>query len=284
MKILDDCWTAVVHILNLLSLTSWSDNFGAEQPLHGSVSLDHFREDYPIFYPPNGPKDFQCKYPEMPGWKSCSTPTNRKCWLKNGKQEININTDYENMTLTPKGIVRKYNLELSNMTLTGDGFKNPYGKVFNQSYPGPWIRACWGDTLEINVTNHLKWNGTTIHWHGIRQLHTMEMDGVNGVTQCPIAPGDFMVYRFNASQYGTTWYHSHYALQYADGLLGPLTIFGPSSANYTDAVDPLLMTDYRHRSAFADFYQEVVNGTGGPPAMSNILLNGTGMPPGLRSL
>ncbi len=283
MKLFDDCWTAIVHILNVLSLTSWSGKFATEQPLQGSVLVNHPSEDYPIFHPPNGPEDFRCEYPEMPGWKSCSTPTNRKCWLKKGKEEYNIRTDYENTKITPKGIVRKYSLELSNMTLTGDGFKNPYGKVFNQSYPGPWIRACWGDTLEINVTNHLKWNGTTIHWHGIRQLHTMEMDGVNGVTQCPIAPGDSMLYKFHASQYGTTWYHSHYALQYADGLLGPLTIFGPSSANYTDAVDPLLMTDYGHKSAFAKFYREIRTDVvpGGPPTMESILLNGTGMFPSI---
>lgn len=71
----------------------------------------------------------------------------------------------------------------------------------------------------------------------------MEMDGVNGITQCPIAPGDSFTYKFLAMQYGTTWYHSHYSLQYGDGLLGPLTIFGPSSANYDEAKDPILMTD-----------------------------------------
>lgn len=49
----------------------------------------------------------------------------------------------------------------------------------------------------------------------------MEMDGVNGVTQCPVAPGDSFVYRFNLTQYRTSWYHSHYSLQYEDGLLGP---------------------------------------------------------------
>lgn len=40
----------------------------------------------------------------------------------------------------------------------------------------------------------MKYNGTSIHWHGIRQNQTMHMDGVNGITQCPIAPGDYFVY------------------------------------------------------------------------------------------
>jgi len=50
----------------------------------------------------------------------------------------------------------------------------------------------------------------------------MQMDGVNGVTQCPIAPGSTFTYRWEVMQYGSAWYHSHYSDQYADGLLGPL--------------------------------------------------------------
>jgi FtsP/CotA-like multicopper oxidase with cupredoxin domain len=48
------------------------------------------------------------------------------------------------------------------------------------------------------------------------------MDGVNGVTQCPIAPKDNMTYVFKTTQYGSSWYHSHYSVQYSDGLQGPL--------------------------------------------------------------
>ena len=52
-----------------------------------------------------------------------------------------------------------------------------------------------------------------------------------------------------------------------------MTIYGPSSASYDEAVRPILMTDWNHRSAFEDFYLEL---TQGPPNMSSILLNGTG--------
>ena len=124
------------------------------------------------------------------------------------------------------------------------------------------------------MLNHLPYNGTTVHWHGIRQNGTLEMDGVNAVTQCPIAPGDHFTYRFKAIQYGTSWYHSHYSLQYGDGLVGPLTIHGPSSANYDEARDPILMTDWNHRSGFSDFQTEL---TAPPtPQMDSILLNGLG--------
>lgn len=79
-----------------------------------------------------------------------------------------------------------------------------------------------GQTISVKVNNKLKHNGTSIHWHGIRQWLTMHMDGVNGVTQCPIAPNDSFTYTWKAMQYGSAWYHSHYSVQYADGALGPL--------------------------------------------------------------
>lgn len=164
------------------------------------------------------------------------------------------------------------------MSINGDGIVNPYGKVFNQQYPGPWIQACWGDTIEVTVTNHLQYNGTTIHWHGLRQLGVPEMDGVNAVSQCPIAPKDNYTYSFTATQYGTSWYHSHYSLQYADGLLGPITIFGPSSYDYDEAIDPILIADWGHRSAFQDWPKQL---TGNPsyPKMNSVLLNGLGACP-----
>ena len=161
------------------------------------------------------------------------------------------------------------------MEINGDGVVNPDGKVFNQSYPGPWIQACRGDLIKITVKNKLKFNGTTIHWHGLRQLGTMEMDGVNGVTQCPIAPQDNYTYTFRAMQYGTSWYHSHYSLQYADGLLGPITIYGPSSSNYDEARDPILITDWSHRSAFKDWQRELVPNPSFP-TMNSVLINGIG--------
>ena len=78
------------------------------------------------------------------------------------------------------------------------------------------------------------------------------MDGVNGVTQCPIAPGDHFVYDFTVNQYGSSWYHSHYSVQYADGAAGPMTIHGPTSADWDEAIHPpLILSDWYHKSAFA---------------------------------
>lgn len=89
-----------------------------------------------------------------------------------------------------------------------DGFERLV-LVVNDQYPGPVIEADWGDTLEITVINRLENNGTSIHWHGLRQLNSCNMDGTNGVTECPIAPGQTKVYTFVATEHGTTWYREY---------------------------------------------------------------------------
>ena len=84
--------------------------------------------------------------------------------------------------------------------------------LFNGQYPGPLLEACWGDQVVVSITNYLEDEGTTVHWHGLRQLYTNDMDGVP-VTQCPIARNRTFTYKFRALQYGTSWWHSHYSLQ-----------------------------------------------------------------------
>jgi FtsP/CotA-like multicopper oxidase with cupredoxin domain len=81
-----------------------------------------------------------------------------------------------------------------------------------------------------------------------------------------------LTYTFPATQYGTTWYHSHYALQYAEGLYGPLIINGPTTANYGEDLGALMVADWDHTSVFK-LWDKVK--TGGPPSLDNTLLNGT---------
>jgi len=49
--------------------------------------------------------------------------------------------------------------------------------------------------------------GVTIHWHGV-DVPNAE-DGVAGVTQNAVLPGERYTYRFRAEQVGTFWYHTH---------------------------------------------------------------------------
>ncbi|KAI9758556.1 MAG: hypothetical protein M4579_003048 [Chaenotheca gracillima] len=278
MKFLESCWTVWAHLLNTLTGSPWDDSLSPHLQVPLTPQHPVVQGHSPIFKPPNGDpsSNFKCNYTAMGSdWVDCSTATDRSCWLKGpGGAKYDLKTNYEKEF--PTGRLRQYYLNITEMALSPDGVLNPDGKVFNEQYPGPWIQACWGDTIEITVENNLRHNGTAIHWHGIRQLQSMEMDGVPGVTQCPIAPGQKSTYKFRAMQYGTSWYHSHYSLQYGDGLLGPLTIYGPSSAPYDEAIDPLLISDWRHRSAFKDFYLELGQGKG-LPEMNSILLSGKGV-------
>ncbi|KAF2212680.1 hypothetical protein CERZMDRAFT_40654, partial [Cercospora zeae-maydis SCOH1-5] len=145
------------------------------------------------------------------------------------------------------------------------------GQVFNGSYPGPHLEGCWGDTFVVHVTNKIPNLGTTIHWHGIRQLHTNQQDGVNGVTQCPIAYNETYTYKFHAQQYGHTWYHSHYQTQYSDGVAGPLTIYGPSSDDWDETFTPIMMQDWVHENTSVAFKQELAQAI---PVADSLLLGG----------
>ncbi|KAJ5923529.1 hypothetical protein N7454_008774 [Penicillium verhagenii] len=188
--------------------------------------------------------------------------------------EYNISTDYT--TVIPyTGVTREYWLSVQNVTLAPDGYERLV-LAANGTYPGPLIEANWGDDLVIHVTNELENNGTAIHWHGIRQLDSNEYDGVPGVTQCPIAPGNTMTYKFRATQYGTSWYHSHWSIQMADGLYGPIVIHGPTTADYDVDLGPVFITDWFHETAFSLWESKAKHGafpTNVDP--ENGLINGT---------
>ena len=61
---------------------------------------------------------------------------------------------------------------------------------YNGSTPGPTIEAVEGDRVRLLVTNKLP-EATSVHWHGI--LLPNGMDGVSGLTQPPILPGETYV-------------------------------------------------------------------------------------------
>ncbi len=77
---------------------------------------------------------------------------------------------------------------------------------YNGRTPGPTIEAVEGDRVRILVTNKLP-EATAVHWHGI--LLPSGMDGVQGLTQRGIPPGDTFAYEFTLKQHGTQMYHSH---------------------------------------------------------------------------
>ncbi len=94
---------------------------------------------------------------------------------------------------------------------------------YNGSTPGPTLEAIEGDRVRILVTNRLK-EHTTIHWHGI--LLPSGMDGVGGLSQPQIGPGETFVYEFTLKQHGTYMYHPHAdeMVQLAVGMMGMFII------------------------------------------------------------
>lgn len=178
------------------------------------------------------------------------------------------------MTWPRTGRIVHYNLELQNPTLAPDGYPRiVYG--INGQFPGPTIRARWGDTLEITVKNSLANNGTSFHWHGVRQFNSNPMDGTNGITECPLAPGQSRTYTFVATQYGTSWYHSHHSSQYSDGVLGTIIVDGPASANYDIDLGVLPLSDWFYEPAFSSIYKLSRGLIRGNPRADNILISGT---------
>jgi FtsP/CotA-like multicopper oxidase with cupredoxin domain len=90
---------------------------------------------------------------------------------------------------------------------------------YNASVHGPTIEAVEGDRVRIYVTNRLP-APTSVHWHGL--LLPNGMDGVAGLNQRAIRPGETFRYEFTLRQYGTHMYHSHHdeMTQMALGMLG----------------------------------------------------------------
>jgi len=94
---------------------------------------------------------------------------------------------------------------------------------FNGQVHGPTIEAVEGDRVRIYVTNKLPEN-TSIHWHGV--LVPSGMDGVGGLSQKTIEPGETYKYEFKLRQHGTYMYHSHSdeMTQIALGMMGMFII------------------------------------------------------------
>jgi FtsP/CotA-like multicopper oxidase with cupredoxin domain len=94
---------------------------------------------------------------------------------------------------------------------------------YNGTTPGPTIEAVEGDRVRIYVTNRLP-EHTTVHWHGI--LLPSGMDGVGGLNQPHIRPGETYAYEFTLNEFGTRMYHPHAdeMVQLALGMMGLFVI------------------------------------------------------------
>ena len=92
-----------------------------------------------------------------------------------------------------------YDFTVSWVTANPDGLQPRPVMGINGQWPVPWITADVGDRIIVNVQNNLGNATTSLHFHGLYQNGTASMDGVPGVSQCPIGIGKSFTYNFTVS-------------------------------------------------------------------------------------
>ena len=119
--------------------------------------------------------------------------------------------------------------------------------AFNGQQPGPLIQVPENATIFVNFTNRTPLP-TAIHWHGIRLDN--RFDGVPGVTQDPVEPGETFRYQIHFPDAGIYWYHPHHRedIQQEMGLYGNLLVdsprpdyYGPANQEQVLMLDDLLL-------------------------------------------
>lgn len=162
-----------------------------------------------------------------------------------------------------------------------DGCKERPVIGFNGSWPLPTLRVKTGDRVQLYLKNGFDDRNTTLHFHGLFQNGTNQMDGPEMVTQCPIPPGETFLYNFTVDgQVGTYWYHSHTSGQYGDGMRAPFIIEEKKKEDYPFEFDEevvLPIGEWYHKTAdeiMPDFLTRF-NPTGAEPIPQNLLFNDT---------
>ena len=117
---------------------------------------------------------------------------------------------------------------------------------YNGRVHGPTIEAVEGERIRIYVTNKLK-APTSVHWHGV--FLPNGMDGVGGLNQRAIQPGETFKYEWTVRQSGTYMYHSHHdeMTQMGMGMMGML-IFHPRTVSPDYKVDrdfAIMLSEWR---------------------------------------
>ena len=142
---------------------------------------------------------------------------------------------------------------------------------FNGSAPGPTIQVTQGDRVRVVFENQLP-EPSSIHWHGFEDH--IAFDGMPGISQEPVRPGERFVYEFNIHQEGTYFYHSHMAMQEMAGMIGGF-IMHPR-APYTPVCDKDFLIHLQEYAVLPnstvpntmnmEFNWLVLNGKAGPAA------------------
>jgi FtsP/CotA-like multicopper oxidase with cupredoxin domain len=174
------------------------------------------------------------------------------------------------------GVVREVRLETREQQWELAPGKVVKAMAYNGRIPGPEIRVKEGERVRVVLKNGLR-EPTTVHWHGVDVPNSM--DGVPGVTQKPVQPGETFVYEFEARPAGTRWYHTHFEEheQLDLGLYAPLIIEPAERDPYPfDRQHTLVLDDWATGTgtAVARTTEGTAGGRGGMGGMMSGMMGG----------
>lgn len=172
-----------------------------------------------------------------------------------------------------------YDFNVTWVTGNPDGMTERKVVGINGQWPLPIIEVDKGDQLIVNMHNGLGDKSATIHFHGMYQNGTNEMDGPSMVTQCPIPPGADFTYNFTVNQNGTYWYHCHTDFCYPDGYRQALIVHDDNAYFHDEYDEEFVVTvsDWYHElvEGIAPDFLSVYNPTGAEPIPDAFLFNDT---------
>ena len=124
--------------------------------------------------------------------------------------------------------------------------KGKAAKVFDLAQPGGTRGLVMdaGEHFRVRLTNGID-EPALIHWHGLTPPN--RQDGVPGVTQPPLPPGQSYDYDFPVALPGTNWMHSHQALQEQLLMAAPLIVRDPDDAARDQQEVVILLHDFTFR-------------------------------------
>ncbi|KAJ5159865.1 Iron transport multicopper oxidase fetC [Penicillium canariense] len=170
-----------------------------------------------------------------------------------------------------------YDFNVTWVTANPDGLYDRKVVGINGQWPLPVIEVDKGDQLVVNMHNGLGDKRASIHFHGMFQNGTNEMDGPSMVTQCPVSPGSSITYNFTVNQNGTYWYHCHTDYCYPDGYRQALIVHD-KDAYFNDMYDEeyaITMSDWYHEMIEDITFIDKSNPTGAEPIPNAFLFNDT---------
>ena len=177
--------------------------------------------------------------------------------LLSGCRNVGDNANAGNVasgSKTPPGALREITLEARPAEIEIASGRKITAWTYDGKFPGTEIRVKEGERLRVTLKNNLP-EDTSIHWHGIHQKGTNNMDGTPGLTQPPIPVGAAMIYDFTANAPGTYFYHPHSGLQIERGLYAPLIVEPKNETLSYDREYTLVLDDWLDGSPDLAFEQ-----------------------------